>query len=372
MKMILNLMILLLVVSYSSVTAQEIVPKRAKPYDTWIISKGGAQTLKGTLYDVQDSSIRIAYPYSNNFESFSYKNIDRVKVRRKNSVLKGALIGGGIGVIMPFLANPGSGKDYDFTPMINALISIPVGLIGAGIGAGIGSLKITIPISGNRNNFEGYKSKLNYFAVNKNVGPVTGNLPTVQNDQTATTSSAKRSNSTVSYEHESYIGIVNGPSFPIGDLNRDVMVNNRNLKAKIGYSSNIINVGYRLKGKLGISFAFFQNQYDAQSGDPDEWWSINGILAGPMYSYPLSRRFIFDLKPRIGYADLGLNTDVDTQFNGSGLALNPCVGFRYNFHRRWCAITEAGYFYSGQKIENTGSKTIQSFNLGFGIGYRYK
>jgi hypothetical protein len=372
MKKKLSLIFLLLAGSFSVTTAQDIVLKKPKPYDSWIISNGVAKTLKGTLYDVQDSSIRITDPYQSSFKSFSYKDIDRVKVRRKNSVLKGSLIGGGIGLIIPFVFNPGTGKDNDLTPMINTLLSIQMGLLGAGIGAGLGSLKITIPISGNRNYFKAYKNKLNYFAVNNGTGPISDNFAVVQNNQTVTISSAKRSNSPGSYEHESYIGIVNGPSFPMGDLNRDVMVNNRNLKAKSGYSGNLINVGYRLKGKLGISLAFFQNQYDAQSGNPDEWWSLNGILAGPMYSYLLGRRFIFDLKPRLGYAGLALNTAVNTQFHGSGFALNPCLGFRYNFHRRWCAITEAGYIYSGQKFKEMDTKNFQSFNLGIGIGYRYK
>jgi hypothetical protein len=371
-KKYLGLMFILLVGSFSLTTAQDVVNKKAKPYDTWVITSGSARTLKGTLYEVQDSSLSITNPYSNNFESFSYKDIDRVKVRRKKNVLKGAIIGGGIGLIIPFVVNPGSGKDSDLTPLVNTLMSVPFSLIGAGIGAGIGSLKITIPISGNRDHFKAYKNKLNYFAVNKNAAPVTSDFPELQNIQTKNISSAKRSNSLGSYEHESYFGIVSGPSFPMGDLNREVMINNRNIKAKSGYSSNVINIGYRLKGRLGISFAFFQNQYDAKSANPDEWWSVGGILAGPMYSYQLGRKFIFDLKPRIGYSSTGLNTDINTQFQGSGLALNPCLGFRYNFHRRWCAITEAGYFYSGQKIKNIGSKNIQSFNLGFGIGYRYK
>lgn len=341
-----------------------------KPYDVWIKSTGNYSIVKGILHDVQDSSISITHQYMSGFKNYHFQEIDQVKIRRKNNVLKGVLIGGGIGFLIPFVANPGTGRDSDLTPLLNAVLSVPFSIFGAAVGAGLGSIKITIPISGNLNNFEAYKSKLEYFATNKNDVTAISNSSELQISQSASKSNKFRK--AIGYEHESYIGIVNGPSFLIGDLNRNIMLNNRNLKAKTGYSSNIINVGYRLKGKRGISFAFFQNQYEAQSGNPEEWWMLNGILLGPMYSYNIGKKFIFDLKPRIGWAGLAVNTNVDTQHDGSGLVLNPALGFRYNFHRRWCVISETGYFFSKQKVIEIDTKNFQSFNLGIGIAYRYK
>lgn len=370
MKTKLNLLFILLLGVFCATKAQDLPQKKVKPYDTWIKNTDNNTIVKGILFDVQDSSIRITHQYKSGFVNYHFRDIDQVKIRRKNSVLKGALIGGGIGLIIPFVANPGSGSDSDFTPLLNAALSVPFTIFGAALGAGIGSLKITIPISGNRDSFEAYKSKLNYFAANKNDATAIRNLPELQNDLPINKS--RKIKTTIGYEHESYIGIVNGPSFLVGDLNRDVMINNRNLRAKTGYSSYIINIGYRLKGKRGISFAYFQNQYDAQSRNPEEWWSINGILIGPMYSYNIGKRFIFDLKPRIGLAGLAVNTDSDTQYSGSGLVLNPALGFRYNFHRRWCFISETGYLFSKQKIIEFDTKSLQSLNLGIGIAYRYK
>jgi len=365
-----NLTVFLLLGIFCTTAAQNLPQKKVKPYDTWIKSTDNYSIVKGILHDVQDSSIRISHQYKDDFATYHFRDIDQVKIRRKNNVMKGVLIGGGIGLITPFIANPGSGRDSDLTPLINAVLSVPFTIFGAAVGAGLGSLKITIPISGNRNNFEAYKSKLNYFAVNKNADLAVNNSPELQNIQG--TVKSKKIKTAIGYEHESYIGIVNGPSFPIGDLNHDVMINNRNLKAKTGFSSKVINIGYRLKGKRGISFAYFQNQYNAQSGDPEEWWSLNGILIGPMYSYNIGKKFIFDIKPRIGLAGLAVNTDIDIQHDGSGLVFNPALGFRYNFHRRWCIISETGYFFSKQKIIEFDTKNFQSLNLGIGIAYRYK
>lgn len=286
MKKKLNLLLILLFGFFCTTTAQNLPQKKAKPYDIWIKSTGNYSIVKGILHDVQDSSIRITHQYMGGFANFHFREIDQVKIRRKNNVLKGVLIGGGIGFLIPFVANPGTGRDSDLTPLVNTVLSVPFSIFGAAVGAGMGSLKITIPISGNLNNFEAYKSKLKYFAANKNDVSVISDSPELQNSQLSTKSKKNKNN--IEYEHESYIGIVNGPSFLIGDLNRDVMINNRNLKAKTGYSSSI-NVGYRLKGRRGISFALFQNQYDGQSGNTEEWWSLNGILLGPMYSYNIGK-----------------------------------------------------------------------------------
>lgn len=370
-----NLILLFaLVLIFSVVQAQELPVKNAKPYDTWIIKSDGNRTVRGILYDVQDSSIRINNPFMNSFASFHFQDINQIKIRRKNNVLKGALIGGGIGVIIPFIANPGSGKDYDFTPMINALISVPMGLMGAGIGAGIGSLKITIPIGGNRENFNAFRPKLNNFSLNKSNYPISKISSVTQPiyNQSTTISVTKPLKSSVIYEHENFIGLVSGPSFIIGDWDQNTTVNNKNYRAKTGYSSNLINIGYRLKGKHGLTFTLFQNQYDAKSGNPNEWWSLVGFTFGPMYSHPLSDKIFFDFRPRIGLASASINTDENTQFQGGGLVVNPSISFRYNFARRWCTFTEPGYLYSSPKIEDIGTRHIQSFNLGIGIAYRFK
>jgi hypothetical protein len=374
MKKNLFLMVTLLSICSIAVRAQNLPVKKSKPYDAWVFGTGNTRsTVKGILYDVQDSSLRINNPYLDNLTPFHFQDINQIKIRRKKSVLKGALIGGGIGLLLPFIVNPGSGASSDLTPLVNTYLGFTLGLFGSAIGAGIGSIRITIPIGGNLNNFNTYKSKLNHFALIKNNDLTNKTVSDSHlNPKNTAISATKPLKKPESYEHVSFIGLVNGPSFIIGNWDQKTLINNRSYGAKTGYGSNLINIGYRLKDKLGISFAFFQNQYNAQSGDEKEFWVLIGFVAGPMYSYQLGKRFVFDLKPRIGYVGSALNTDENTQYQGKGLVLNPCISFRYNFARRWYAITESGYIFSHQKFNEISNNNIQSYNLGFGLGYRFK
>ena len=206
-------------------------------------------------------------------------------------------------------------------------------------------------------NFRRYNNKLNYFALKKR-SLLSEEVPTFSEKL---------------YEFESYIGWTIGPSIPFGGITKNPTANNKDYSAKTGYSSNF-TVAYRLKGNTGLSFAMANNQYSTFNDDPDEWWSFVGIFAGPMFTFPVQNKFVFDIKPRIGLAGSSLNIDETTQYLEikNSLALNPVVSFRYNFARRWCVLSEAGYIYSAQNLENIGKIQFHSFNTNFGIAYRYK
>ncbi len=368
MKKNLGLLLILIMGSFDVVFCQTQSDKKPKPYDAWV--KTPSFTYKGTLYDVQDSSIRITNSLNYNFSSFRFQDIDAIQIRKKNSVVRGVIVGGIIGLLPSIVLAASLDKNDDGL----YLLLVPmVGMAGAGVGAvvgaGLGSIRITIPIERKKENFDAYKGKLNYFALKD---------PSSAPTSAEVTAQSKTWNYEISptpmpvYEHESFIGLGNGPSFLMGDLANDFLINGRNYRAKTGYSGNWLNIGYRLKKNMGITFVGFENQYETQSGDPEEWWSINGFLIGPMYTYPVSRRFLFDLKPRIGYANGSLNTDINAQVQGNGLVINPCISIRYNFARRWCAFSEAGYMYSSQKLDEIGKVNFSLFNLGLGIAYRYK
>ena len=368
MKKNLSLLLILIMGSFSVVFCQTQPVKKQKPYDAWV--KTPSLTYKGTLYDVQDSSIRITNSLNYNFSSFRVQDIDAIQIRKKNSITRGVIIGGIIGILPSIVLAASLDKNDDgLYLLLVPMVGVAGAGIGAVVGAGVGSIRITIPIERKKENFDAYKGKLNYFALKD---------PSSAPTSTEVTAQSKTWNYEIPatpmpvYEHESFIGLGNGPSFLMGDLANDFLINGRNYRAKTGYSGNWINIGYRLKKNMGITFAGFENQYEVQSGDPDEWWSINGVLIGPMYTYPVSRRFLFDLKPRIGYTNGALNTDTNAQVQGNGLVINPCASIRYNFARRWCAFSEAGYMYSNQKLDEIGKVNFSSFNLGLGIAYRYK
>jgi hypothetical protein len=368
------LLLFVLIGSFSVVQSQNQPVKKAKPYDSWVKTPG--QSYTGILFNVQDSTIQLTNLYANSFSSFHFQDINKVQLRRKNSVLRGAIIGGTIGLIPAIaLASEVRGDmDVLYAPLI--LIAGLGGMaVGTGIGAGIGSIRITIPIERRRENFDHYRSKLSYFALNKNSYKTNDKMLSssqTQSNQTNTIEATKSLENFVEYEHESFVGIVMGPSFLMGDLTKQFIFNGKNYQAVNGSGGNWINVGYRLKGNMGITFAGFQNDYETKGGNINEWWMMNGFLIGPMWIYPIGKKVMFDLKPRVGYAGSALNLSETLQLSGNGFVINPCASIRYNFARRWCAFTETGYTYSNQKLQEVGKVGFSSFNLGFGIGYRYK
>lgn len=367
------LLMLVLFGSFGVAHSQYQPIKKPKPYDSWIKTTGGLH--KGILYHIQDSTIQLSNTYTNSYSSLHFQDINQIQVRRKNSVLRGAIIGGVIGLLPSIVLATEIKDEADLLYVPIVMILGAGGLaFGAGIGAGVGSIRITIPIERRRENFDRYRSKLNYFALSKTPASVIETLhetPSLAN-QTNTPPPPENAISLPDYQHESFIGLVSGPSFIMGDLSNQFLIDGTNYTAVNGYSGNWINLGYRLKGNIGITFAGFQNQYDTKSGNPDNWWMINGFLAGPMWTYALSKKFVLDLKPRIGYAQSALNKSADSQLSGNGLVFNPCLSVRFNFARRWCIFSEAGYTYSGQKMDEIGQVNFSSLNLGFGIGYRYR
>ncbi|MBV5314423.1 MAG: hypothetical protein JZU47_14070 [Prolixibacteraceae bacterium] len=368
------LLLILLNCSSGLVHSQNQPVKKPKPYDSWV--KTPDHLYRGILYQVQDSSIRISDPNINKLILFNFQDINQVQLRRKNSVLTGAIVGGTIG-ILPSIALLSIFRENIvglYLPVV-AVVGLSGAAIGTGIGAGIGSIRITIPIERKRENFDRYRSKLDYFATQpSSFTPPSEELMRVPEKQGQTTIQKAKPIQTnqPEYEHESYIGILLGPSFLTGDLAGKFLINGRNYQAVTGYSNHWINIGYRLKGNMGISFAGFGNQYNAQSNDPNEWWTINGFLAGPMWTYSLSKKIVFDLKPRVGYASSALNQSDNIQLQGNGWVLNPSASIRYNFARRWCIFTETGFIHSPQKLDQIGKVNFSSYNLGFGLAYRTK
>ncbi len=83
--------------------------------------------------------------------------------------------------------------------------------------------------------------------------------------------------------------------------------------AKTGYSDHLINFGYRFGQNFGICASVFYDQY-------------NDISAS----------------------------------------------FRYNFSKRWCILTDAGFLSSNQNFLDERKEKKQTIRLGLGIAYNFK
>ena len=168
----------------NSVNAQDTVQKN-KIYRTWITLNSEPFKTNGVLYEIKDSSILVSSSlvirdYSTDrFETYKLhiNDIDTVKIRRKNSIGSGVLIGAitgfAVGGLMGLRSDDppcpeGSWFCLRFTPGTKALLAgIPLSIGGAGVGAIIGSVKVNIPISGSIDNYNKNKNKLMKYSLKK-------------------------------------------------------------------------------------------------------------------------------------------------------------------------------------------------------------
>jgi hypothetical protein len=161
-------------------SAQEDSLLRSKIYRTWVLRPGEFSTIKGTLYQVADSSVLVAtslnkYMISRkdlstgsfNLSKADYNDIYIVKVRRQNSIpremLTFALVGASVGAIIgaivyepppPYTPDPNSTPSFVFNMNFSQAECVGIGAVAGGIygipvGVLIGKIKIKIPINGN-------------------------------------------------------------------------------------------------------------------------------------------------------------------------------------------------------------------------------
>ncbi len=175
---------LMIALAVSGLSAQDTT-KKTKIYRTWISMNSEPFKIKGSLYQVNDSSVFVSnalkiQDYSENrFETVELhvKDIKIIKTRKKNSVGNGALVGAISGLVFGGLIGYASGDDscppgtwciISFTAEEKALmLGVPLSIVGAGLGALIGSAKIVIPINGNAITFNQNKKELRKYSIIK-------------------------------------------------------------------------------------------------------------------------------------------------------------------------------------------------------------
>jgi hypothetical protein len=156
--------------------------KPLKVYRTWVIPYERGRVRQGVLYEVKDSSIRIARNYNQTVQmgeqirlSTIYpRDIDVIKLRKKGNVGQGAIIGALAGMLIAgaldaiIISSWNKSKSNSFSDDMNDHVGRPMVIAGsviiiaagAGIGATIAGAKITIPIDGSQEEFENNKDRL--------------------------------------------------------------------------------------------------------------------------------------------------------------------------------------------------------------------
>lgn len=173
-------------------------------------------------------------------------------------------------------------------------------------------------------------------------------------------------------ERRGFIGLGIGPSAPFGSFADTSLVNTRAGRATTGYTSTILNLGYRFGRRLGVAAAFSYSEYVMRNGGDDDWWQVAGLTVGPMYSYRLNLKTALDLKAMLGL--IALTPVVDSYSTsdgtGSGVGVDMRAALRYDLFRRWALFAEAGVQSSGVAFNSGVRNDFRAMISGFGVAFR--
>lgn len=151
-----------------------------KIYKTWVTFNSEPFKIIGVLYQLKDSSIVLSnsiskndYPDNIKTSEFNINTIEEIRIRRKNGIGKGALIGAisglAIGVLVGYLSYEESSGGIDFGRGFSATGSGFFGaFLGAGVGVIFGTIKLRIPIQGKIENYNRNISSLRKRSIKKN------------------------------------------------------------------------------------------------------------------------------------------------------------------------------------------------------------
>lgn len=140
--------------------------------------------LEGALYQVADSSILISNSLitedylSNNFtiSSLNISDIESIAIRRKGTFGRRVLVGTLTGFAVGAIIGAASGDDppcqsgewclFDFSAGEKAMMAgVGLGIIGAGVGAAVGSIKVNIPINRSMGKYKSEKKRMRRYSI---------------------------------------------------------------------------------------------------------------------------------------------------------------------------------------------------------------
>ncbi|MDD4636202.1 MAG: outer membrane beta-barrel protein [Bacteroidales bacterium] len=168
-------------------------------------------------------------------------------------------------------------------------------------------------------------------------------------------------------KRKGYIGLSMGPSMPLGDF-----ADKSNGAAKTGMQLNLINYGYLYSKNVGIAAMWFgaSHPIDLKGIDP---WSCGGVMVGPLFSFPVSEKVDWDIKPMLGYSvtslpDLGSGTE-----DAASFAFNLGAQIRFHVSNNFSLLLSADYFSTKAKFTDYRiEQKINTLSFGFGVAYRLK
>ena len=163
MKTLKLITLMVIILSMNFVYTQEKV-KKVKIYKTWV-SLIDESEIHGILYQLKDSSILITDIITKESQEIEIKDIQKIKIRRKNGAGRGAIIGTVSGLVAGGLIGLAEGDGF-FSKEETALLSgVFFSGVGAGAGALIGTIKKKFDINGSIDNYNKNKEKLREYTI---------------------------------------------------------------------------------------------------------------------------------------------------------------------------------------------------------------
>lgn len=162
--------------------AAQVDDQKITLYRTWVSLNREPYKINAILYQSKDSSILLSSALEredyalNNFEiaEIYIPDIEMIRIRKSNSILRGALIGSIAGFLAGGIIGLVSGDDpkeeywFPMTAEEKALAgALAFGFAGANIGAGLGFIKLSIPIHGNQSAYQSNRIRLIERSVRK-------------------------------------------------------------------------------------------------------------------------------------------------------------------------------------------------------------
>ena len=173
-------------------------------------------------------------------------------------------------------------------------------------------------------------------------------------------------------ERRGFIGLGIGPSAPFSSFADTASANTRAGRATPGYTSTLLNLGYRFGERFGMAAALSYSEYYMRDDDDDDWWQVAVITAGPLYSHLLNNRTAIDLKAMVGMIALTPVIDSYTTIDGtgSGLVLDMRATIRYDVFRRWAVFAEGGLQAGAASFGPGAQQDVRAMISGFGVAFR--
>jgi opacity protein-like surface antigen len=161
-----------------------------------------------------------------------------------------------------------------------------------------------------------------------------------------------------------FIGLELGANIPVGKF-----ADENDGLAKTGFQINLINFGYLFSDNIGITATWFGASNPIEGADSDVLWSHGGLLVGPLFSFPVSEKVEWDVKPMIGLSWATI-TNVDLE-SATSIAFNIGSGFRFNVSR--LITLTLGVDYTTAKFNwDIGDQTMGALAIKGGFAFRLK